>query len=140
MRSSECEVGVGHTCRALTLARSTCVPFWLIVCPKNRMQVCNHSYLLDLAYHTIANGSLCFFLGRDKSKANFFFCFVFSSVSPLFTSLSPILLRSLRFYLVTSRKFGVSQRDSSIFFNPNGTGHNDPLHGKHVSNEITPYV
>ena len=53
--------------------------------------------------------------------------FSFASSFPLFTSLSPILLRYLRFYLVTSRKFGVSQRDSSIFFTPNGTGHNDPL-------------
>ena len=44
-----------------------------------------------------------------------------------FTSLSPSLPRYLRFYLVTSRKFGVSQRDSSIFFTPNGTGHNDQL-------------
>ena len=75
---------------------------------------------LSQRYRTIANGSLYIFWGRDKSKANFFFCFVISSVLPLFTSLSPILPRYLCFYLVTSRKFGVSQRDSSIFFTPNG--------------------
>ena len=35
--------------------------------------------------------------------------------------------RYLRLYLVTSRKFGVSQRDSSIFFTPKGTRHIDTL-------------
>ena len=30
-----------------------------------------------LGYRTVVNGSLDFFGGRDKSKANFFFCFAF---------------------------------------------------------------
>ena len=46
-----------------------------------------------------------------------FFCFETSSDFPIFTSLSPISPRYLRFYLVASRKLGVSQRDSSIYTN-----------------------
>ena len=48
----------------------------------------------------------------------------FASIFPRIICLLP---RYLRFYLVTSRMFGASQRDSSIFFTPNGTGHNDGL-------------
>ena len=64
-------------------------------------------------------------LERDGAnrRTNFLVSLRFISFLTRLTSLSPCLPRHLCFYLATSRNFGWSQRDSSIFFTPNGTGH-----------------